>query len=195
MALPLPRLYSLHDEDFPAALAVGGSDIIWFVRDMPFSLRWWREKDTSDRESGPTFPAKNYCEPSHHEGHKSQHDILCPPHINTHQSWHTVLNVPTNKQYHSSNSYIYPTMSNTNKAASHDLPDMMSECPICMEALFDDQGIAQNGPIAKIMCYHLVHSDCLAKAGRSLNADGKRYGMGGMGARAGCPVCNRPVSY
>ena len=78
--------------------------------------------------------------------------------------------------------------------ASHDLPDMMSECPICMEALFDDQGIAQNGPIAKIMCYHLVHSDCLAKAGRSLNADGKRYGMGGMGARAGCPVCNRPVS-
>lgn len=39
-----------------------------------------------------------------------------------------------------------------------------------------------------------MHSDCLAKAGQELNTDGKRYGMGGMGARAGCPVCNQPVS-
>ena len=70
----------------------------------------------------------------------------------------------------------------------------MTECPICMEALFDEQGIAQNGNVAKIMCYHLVHSDCLAKAGRALNSDGKRYGVGGMGPRAGCPVCNRPTS-
>lgn len=74
------------------------------------------------------------------------------------------------------------------------LPDMMKECPICLEALFDEQGIAQNGEVAKIMCFHLVHSECLQQAGQTLNPDGKRYGIGGMGPRAGCPVCNRPVS-
>lgn len=79
-------------------------------------------------------------------------------------------------------------------AAAQDVPDMMSECPICLEPLFDEQGIACNGDIAKMMCYHLVHSDCLSKAGQQLNSDGRRYGIGGLGPRAGCPVCNRPVS-
>jgi uncharacterized protein (UPF0212 family) len=74
----------------------------------------------------------------------------------------------------------------TNANAAHDLPDMMTECPICLEALFDEEGIAQNGDVAKLIC--------LARAGRELNANGRRYGVGGMGARAGCPVCNQPVS-
>jgi hypothetical protein len=30
-------------------------------------------------------------------------------------------------------------------AAAQDVPDMMSECPICLEPLFDEQGIACNG--------------------------------------------------
>jgi len=46
------------------------------------------------------------------------------------------------------------------------------------------------------MCPHLVHSECLRKAGQALNADGKRYGIGGFGARrAGCPVCSQPVTF
>jgi hypothetical protein len=71
------------------------------------------------------------------------------------------------------------------------------DCPICFEPLFNAEGIALEGKeVAKIMCIHLVHSDCLAAAGRALNADGKRYGVGGFGApRAGCPVCASPVSF
>jgi hypothetical protein len=71
--------------------------------------------------------------------------------------------------------------------------DMPTDCPICMEALFDEDGIASE-EVAKILCFHLVHSDCLMEAGRALNADGTRYGIGGFGARAGCPICERHVS-
>ena len=77
----------------------------------------------------------------------------------------------------------------------NELPEMMTECPVCLERLFDDDGIACNGEVAKIMCFHLVHDECLRRAGQSLNADGHRYGTGGFGSRAGCPVCNRPVSF
>jgi len=76
-----------------------------------------------------------------------------------------------------------------------EFPEMMSECPICLERLFDDSGIACNGEVAKMMCFHLVHDECLRRAAQSLNADGNRYGVGGFGPRAGCPVCNRPVSF
>ena len=77
----------------------------------------------------------------------------------------------------------------------NELPEMMKECPVCLERLFDDNGIACNGEVAKIMCFHLVHDECLRRAGQSLNADGHRFGIGGFGPRAGCPVCNRPVSF
>ena len=77
----------------------------------------------------------------------------------------------------------------------NELPEMMKECPVCLERLFDDNGIACNGEVAKIMCFHLVHSECLRRAGQSLNADGQRFGIGGFGPRSGCPVCNRPVSF
>ena len=77
----------------------------------------------------------------------------------------------------------------------NELPEMMKECPVCLERLFDDNGIACNGEVAKIMCFHLVHDDCLRRAAQSLNADGHRFGIGGFGPRAGCPVCNRPVSF
>ena len=77
----------------------------------------------------------------------------------------------------------------------NELPEMMTECPVCLERLFDDDGIASNGEVAKIMCFHLVHDECLRRAGQSLNADGHRFGIGGFGPRAGCPVCNRPVSF
>lgn len=76
----------------------------------------------------------------------------------------------------------------------HNAVDMMTDCPVCLEPLFDSQGVAQNGKVAKIMCIHLIHSDCLQRAGQSLNADGRRYGVGGFGPRAGCPICNQPVS-
>eukprot|EP00984_Skeletonema_dohrnii_P029089 scaffold19434_cov121-Skeletonema_dohrnii-CCMP3373.AAC.5 len=72
---------------------------------------------------------------------------------------------------------------------------MNEECPICLEELFDNEGVARNGEVAKIMCVHLVHSVCLQRAGRSLNPDGRRYGVGGFGPRAGCPLCNQPVSF
>jgi hypothetical protein len=76
-------------------------------------------------------------------------------------------------------------------------PSEPDDCPICFEPLFNAEGIALEGKeVAKIMCIHLVHSDCLVAAGRALNADGKRYGVGGFGApRAGCPVCASPVSF
>jgi hypothetical protein len=76
-------------------------------------------------------------------------------------------------------------------------PSEPDDCPICFEPLFNAEGIVLEGKeVAKIMCIHLVHSDCLAAAGRALNADGKRYGVGGFGApRAGCPVCASPVSF
>lgn len=77
----------------------------------------------------------------------------------------------------------------------NELPEMMTECPVCLERLFDDDGIACNGEVANIMCFHLVHDECLRRAGQSLNADGHRFGIGGFGPRAGCPVCNRPVSF
>lgn len=74
-------------------------------------------------------------------------------------------------------------------------PDMMTECPICFEPLFDNGGIAEK-EVAKIMCTHLVHSDCLKHAGKALNADGSRYGIGGLGApRCGCPVCSESVTF
>jgi hypothetical protein len=88
-------------------------------------------------------------------------------------------------------------MNNNNSsgvAASAEEEDVQ-ECPICLEALFDEQGVACNGEVAKIMCCHLVHSDCLRRAGQSLNSDGRRYGVGGFGPRSGCPLCNHPVSF
>ena len=69
-----------------------------------------------------------------------------------------------------------------------------TQCPVCLEELFDENGVATED-VAEIICRHLVHSDCLAEAGKSLNADGNRYGVGGFGNRAGCPVCSEPVSY
>lgn len=66
-------------------------------------------------------------------------------------------------------------------------------CPVCSEELFDENGIADKA-VAEIMCEHLVHSDCLAKFSREQNSDGKKFGMGGLGPRAGCPVCEKPVS-
>ena len=69
-----------------------------------------------------------------------------------------------------------------------------TECPVCLEELFDENGVADK-PVAETMCLHLIHSDCLAEAGRALNSDGQRYGVGGFGARAGCPVCEKPVSF
>lgn len=73
--------------------------------------------------------------------------------------------------------------------------EMHETCPVCLEALFDEKGLAQNGEVAKIVCKHLVHSECLKEAGKSLNADGQRYGVGLLGARAGCPLCSQPVSF
>ena len=73
-------------------------------------------------------------------------------------------------------------------------PDMPDDCPICFEPLFDERGIAER-EVAKIVCIHLVHSDCLVRAGKTLNADGHRYGIGGLGTpRAGCPLCGQPVT-
>ncbi len=66
-------------------------------------------------------------------------------------------------------------------------------CPVCSEELFDENGIADKA-VAEIMCEHLVHSDCLAKFSRDQNSDGTKYGVGGFGPRAGCPVCEKPVS-
>lgn len=68
-----------------------------------------------------------------------------------------------------------------------------NECPVCSEELFDENGVAAKA-VAEMMCDHLVHSDCLAQVGRELNSDGKRYGVGGFGPRAGCPVCDKPIS-
>ena len=68
-----------------------------------------------------------------------------------------------------------------------------TECPICLEDLFNEEGVASKD-VAEIMCNHLVHSECLAGAGRSLNETGERYGIGGFGPRSGCPICSRPVS-
>ena len=86
---------------------------------------------------------------------------------------------------------------NTEYRRPENAPDMPTECPVCCEELFDEKGIAQHGKVAKIMCQHLVHSDCLAEAGRSLNSDGSRYGIGGLLGmpRAGCPICAVPVSF
>lgn len=67
-------------------------------------------------------------------------------------------------------------------------------CPICLETLFDQDGVSEKD-IAEIMCLHLVHSDCLAQAGRAMNASGERYGIGGLGPRGGCPVCEKAVSF
>jgi len=69
----------------------------------------------------------------------------------------------------------------------------VTECPICFDTLFNDEGVADQD-VAEIMCMHPVHSECLAQAGRALNADGSRYGVGGLGNRAGCPICGQPVS-
>mmetsp|Transcript_45812 Transcript_45812/g.111035 ORF Transcript_45812/g.111035 Transcript_45812/m.111035 type:complete len:206 (-) Transcript_45812:332-949(-) len=74
------------------------------------------------------------------------------------------------------------------------VPDMMTECPVCMEPLFDGEGVSRK-EIAKIMCCHLVHNDCLVEAAKALNSQGERYGIGGLGLpRAGCPVCNEEVT-
>ena len=43
---------------------------------------------------------------------------------------------------------------NSNSTVPEDVPDMMSECPICMEQLFDEEGVARNGDVANMMCYH-----------------------------------------
>jgi len=73
-------------------------------------------------------------------------------------------------------------------------PNTSDVCPVCLEDLFDENGDAEK-PVGKIMCLHLVHSDCLQAAGRALNATGDRYGVGGMGLRSGCPVCETAVSF
>lgn len=70
------------------------------------------------------------------------------------------------------------------------LPEMMTECPICLEALFDEKGIATKG-VATIRCHHLTHSDCLA--GLALNSDGSRYKIGDSDP-PGCPVCGQHAS-
>lgn len=72
---------------------------------------------------------------------------------------------------------------------------MSTDCSVCMEALFDNQGICRHGEVALIMCPHLVHSDCLVRSGQALNSDGQRYGIGGFGLRSGCPLCSEPVSF
>jgi hypothetical protein len=43
--------------------------------------------------------------------------------------------------------------------------------------------------------HHLVHSDCLVRAGRALNSNGQRYGVSAFGNRAGYPLCAQPVSF
>jgi len=45
-----------------------------------------------------------------------------------------------------------------------------------------------------LICHHVVHSDCVREMSRALNADGKRYGEGGFGPRAGCPTCGEGTS-
>jgi hypothetical protein len=72
--------------------------------------------------------------------------------------------------------------------------NMPTDCPVCLEPLFNEMGIAEK-EVAKIMCPHLVHSDCLKQASRALNSDGNRYGVGGFGIRAGCPICGQAVSF
>jgi hypothetical protein len=73
---------------------------------------------------------------------------------------------------------------------------MPTDCPICLEPLFDSEGIASpTKEVAKTMCIHLVHSDCLARAGRTLNSNGQRYGVSAFGNRAGCPLCAQLVSF
>lgn len=74
-------------------------------------------------------------------------------------------------------------------------PSFEPDCPICFEPLFNADGIAPvNKEVAKIMCLHLVHSDCLVAAGKALNSDGTRYGVGWMGPRCACPICDMAVS-
>lgn len=68
-----------------------------------------------------------------------------------------------------------------------------TECPVCAEELFNEEGIADQD-VAEMICPHLIHSDCLVQVGNALNADGARFGVGGMGKRSGCPVCLTPVS-
>ena len=80
-----------------------------------------------------------------------------------------------------------------NNAITDCIFNSTNECPVCSEELFDENGKADKA-VAEILCDHLVHSDCLAQVGRDLNSDGKRYGMGGLGPRTGCPVCEKPVS-
>jgi hypothetical protein len=81
-----------------------------------------------------------------------------------------------------------------------DAPDMPTECPCCLETLFDSNGVAVDDmDIATgLPCeVHLIHSECLLRVGQSLNADGRRYGhIPGYGIpRSGCPVCGREVSF
>jgi len=59
------------------------------------------------------------------------------------------------------------------------IPEMPEECPVCIEALFDANGIAQIGEeVAKIL-WHSVHTDCLERASEPLNGNGQRNGVGG----------------
>jgi hypothetical protein len=79
-------------------------------------------------------------------------------------------------------------------AAAARVPEMMTDCPVCQEPLFDDEGVAPK-KVAKILCYHLVHDECLRESAKALNADGQRYGIGGMGEpRGGCPICGQGVT-
>ncbi|CAB9511046.1 expressed unknown protein [Seminavis robusta] len=80
--------------------------------------------------------------------------------------------------------------------APQSVPEMNTVCIVCLEDLFDEEGIAKNGEVAGIPCLHLVHSECLRRSGEALNADGKRYGIGGLGSpRAGCPICSQEVTF
>jgi hypothetical protein len=79
-----------------------------------------------------------------------------------------------------------------------DAPDMPTECPCCMETLFDSNGVAVDDMDIAIglPCeVHLIHGECLRRAGQSLNADGRRYGRSLLGPRSGCPICGREVSF
>lgn len=74
-------------------------------------------------------------------------------------------------------------------------PEMPKDCPICLEPLFDDEGLAKENPVAKINCIHLIHSSCLEDT-KKLNKDGKRYGFSGFDGTpcSGCPICGQGAS-
>lgn len=73
-------------------------------------------------------------------------------------------------------------------------PTMPDVCAVCHEDLFDEHGISRK-EIGKIMCLHLVHSDCLQSFAEHANASGEKWGIGVFGPRSGCPLCDQGVSF